>query len=147
MLQLQPRTFPIIILGVILVLLAFNHVQPGLLSSFGGLAKTVVGALAAVAGVYIIYDAMQSRSKADDFVATFFALLLFAFAAYFGFGINLATIMQQLSSAFKGIVPFLLAAGIALTGLALVQVRRDRISQAIGIGLMIMAFLLMVKAI
>ena len=147
MLQLQPRTFPLIVLGVILVLLAFNHVQPGLLNSFGGLAKTTVGALAAVAGVYIVYDAMQSRSKADDFVATFFALLLFSFAPYFGFGINLATIMQQLSSAFESIVPFLIAAGVALTGLALVQVRRDRVSQAIGIGLMIFAFVLMVKII
>ena len=147
MLQLQPRSIPILVLGVILVLLAFNHVQPGLLNSFGGLAKTTVGALAAVAGVYIIYDAMQSRSKADDFVATFFALLLFSFAAYFGFGINLASVMSQLATLFEGVVPFLIAAGIALTGLALVQVRRDRVSQAIGIGLMIMAFLLMVKAV
>ena len=145
MLQLQPRTFPIIILGVILLLVAFNHVQPGLLNSFGGLAKTTVGVLAAVAGVYIIYDAMQSRSKADDFVATFFALLLFAFAAYFGFGVNLASVMGQLTTLFESVVPFLLASGIALTGLALVQIRRDRVSQAIGVGLMIFAFILMVK--
>ena len=133
-------------LGIIVLLAVISYVQPGLLDSFSTLARMAVGALAAVAGVYIVYNAMQSRDKTDDFISTFFALMLFAFAAYLGFGVNLAGVLDQITTAFRTAIPFLLSAGSTLTGLVLLG-KRDTLSRAIGIALMIIALVLLVMAV
>ena len=133
-------------LGVILLLVVLDYVQPGLLGDFSYLARIVIGILAAAAGIYIIYDAMQSRSKADDFVSTFFALTLFALAAYLGFGLDLTGAMSSLFNIFKALVPFLIAAASALTGVVMLS-KRDNIARGIGIVLMVVALWLLVMKI
>ncbi|MCE4601270.1 MAG: hypothetical protein F7C38_06885 [Desulfurococcales archaeon] len=144
--MLRGRAAPTLILGVVLLLTVLDYVKPGLLGDFSNLARLTIGVLAAASGVYIIYNAMQTRSKADDFIATFFALMLFAVAAYFGFGFDVTGTMSSLFEMFKALVPFLIAAASALTGVVMLS-KRDNIARGIGIVLMIVALWLLVRAV
>lgn len=130
------RGFPLVVLGLIIVLVALNYYVPNLLGSFSTIARWVLGALACGAGIWIIYSGIESRTKIDDLLSLLFGGVLISLGAYLGFGVDVANLLTGIGGAIRAVVGPIIAATLVLVGIYFLQ-RRGGWDDFIGIILVI----------
>lgn len=130
------RGFPLIVLGLVIVLIALNYYVPNLLGSFSIIARWVLGALACGAGIWIIYSGIESRTKIDDLLSLLFGGILISLGAFLGFGIDIASLLYSTGTAIQAVVGPIIAATLVLVGIYFLQ-RRGGWDDFIGIVLVI----------
>lgn len=130
---------PFAVLGIVLILVGLDYYKPGLLSDFGWIGRTALGIMFAAGGLYVVYIGMMTETKLDDIFSVFVGLLLFSLAAFFGFGMNVTSIMDTLFNTLKPVVVWILAATLGYIGLTHVSSRPGKYNQLAGLVLFFLA--------
>ena len=115
------------------------------LSSFESIARYLVGFAAGASGVYVLYRTEKSRTPADDFMGAVIGLGLIGFGAAIAFGTGIISEINKAARTLTNLLPYIIAGSMALGGVKLAAMR-DKVSETMGIALIIGAIIVLVLA-